>query len=175
MTSWWLICLVLDENLKPWLIEVNRSPSMSTDNPILEKMIPEMIENIVKVTVDHKLNGQELSDDTKFRLLTPDYDVIMSHCNDESQLEEDIDEELSKIMNNEDDLSQESQTETDTTSQSSNYISANENIEKNDLNTVDDQNEDGDEDEDNDKDNCLKIFSSLEQLNDNSLMKALLT
>ena len=52
---------VLDANLKPWLIEINRSPSMATDNPILERMVPEMIENMIQIVVDHKLERKNYS------------------------------------------------------------------------------------------------------------------
>ena len=58
------ISSVLDENLKPWLLEVNRSPSMSTDNPVLERLVPEMIENLIKIVVDQKLHG--LNVESKF-------------------------------------------------------------------------------------------------------------
>ena len=48
-------------NLKPWLIEVNRCPSMATDNPVLERMVPEMIENMIEIVVDKKLEHKAIT------------------------------------------------------------------------------------------------------------------
>ena len=58
--------LVLDENFKPWLIEVNRCPSMACDNPVLERMVPEMIENMIKIVVDNKLENKPLNEKNRF-------------------------------------------------------------------------------------------------------------
>ena len=34
---------------------------MATDNPILERMVPEMIENMIQIVVDHKLERKNYS------------------------------------------------------------------------------------------------------------------
>lgn len=39
---------MIDENLKPWLIEVNTNPCLELSAPYLARVIPNMIENAVK-------------------------------------------------------------------------------------------------------------------------------
>ena len=34
---------------------------MATDNPVLERMVPEMIENMIQIVVDHKLERKNYS------------------------------------------------------------------------------------------------------------------
>ena len=41
--------VLLDENLKPWLIEVNASPSMSRDNSLDERVKTAMIRDTIKL------------------------------------------------------------------------------------------------------------------------------
>ena len=43
---------MVDENLKPWLIEVNTNPCLETTCPLLQQIIPEMLEQTLRITVD---------------------------------------------------------------------------------------------------------------------------
>ena len=43
---------MIDEDLKPWLIEVNTNPCLELSSPLLGRLIPQMVENAVKIAID---------------------------------------------------------------------------------------------------------------------------
>lgn len=43
---------MLDSEFKVWLIEVNCNPCIETTSPYLEKLIPRMLDDALKLTVD---------------------------------------------------------------------------------------------------------------------------
>ena len=45
--------IMLDENLNPWLIEINSSPAMDYSTPITKRLVKEVMEDCIKVLVDH--------------------------------------------------------------------------------------------------------------------------
>ena len=44
---------MIDENLNPWIIEINSSPAMDYSTPVTEKLVKLVMEDVVKVTVDY--------------------------------------------------------------------------------------------------------------------------
>lgn len=46
--------MMIDENLNPWLIEVNSSPAMDYSTPITRRLVKMVMEDIVKVVVDYQ-------------------------------------------------------------------------------------------------------------------------
>jgi tubulin monoglycylase TTLL3/8 len=43
---------MIDQNFKPWLIEVNTNPCIELSAPLLAKLIPGMLENMFKLVID---------------------------------------------------------------------------------------------------------------------------
>ena len=43
---------MIDEDMKPWLIEVNTNPCLELSSPYLARIIPAMIENTIKIAID---------------------------------------------------------------------------------------------------------------------------
>jgi hypothetical protein len=43
---------MIDEDLRPWLIEVNTNPCLELSCPFLSRLIPSMIENAIKIAID---------------------------------------------------------------------------------------------------------------------------
>ncbi|CAK58845.1 unnamed protein product (macronuclear) [Paramecium tetraurelia] len=43
---------MLDEQLKPWLIEINTNPCLEESSPLLKELIPKMIDDAFKIVID---------------------------------------------------------------------------------------------------------------------------
>lgn len=43
---------IIDSKFKPWLIEVNTNPCLELSSQCLERLIPQMIENTIRLAVD---------------------------------------------------------------------------------------------------------------------------
>ncbi|CAD8195618.1 unnamed protein product [Paramecium octaurelia] len=43
---------MLDESLKPWLIEINTNPCLEESSPLLKELIPKMIDDAFKIVID---------------------------------------------------------------------------------------------------------------------------
>ena len=52
--------LMLDSNLKMWLIEVNKSPCMAYSTKVTEKLIPMFMEDFCKVLIDKESETPDL-------------------------------------------------------------------------------------------------------------------
>ena len=49
---------LLDKSETPWLLEVNINPCLETSSPLLEKLIPRMLDDAFKLTLDHWYSNQ---------------------------------------------------------------------------------------------------------------------
>lgn len=52
--------VMIDENFKPWLIEINTNPAITTGCQKLENIIPGMMENLFRVVVDPLFPAPEM-------------------------------------------------------------------------------------------------------------------
>ena len=43
---------MIDQNLKPWLIEVNTNPCLEESSQLLKQLVPRMLDDAFKLTVD---------------------------------------------------------------------------------------------------------------------------
>lgn len=53
---------ILDENFKPWLIEVNTNPCIETGCPVLMNFIPSAVNNAIKIAVDSVFKPPKVND-----------------------------------------------------------------------------------------------------------------
>lgn len=53
---------MLDENYKPWLIEVNTNPCIETGCPVLTNFIPAAVNNALKIAVDSVFKPPKVND-----------------------------------------------------------------------------------------------------------------
>lgn len=44
--------IMVDDQYRPWLIEVNSSPSMDKSTPVTAQLVPAVLEDLIKVVVD---------------------------------------------------------------------------------------------------------------------------
>ena len=51
--------LIIDENFKVWLLEINKNTGLQISSPIIEELIPRMIDDTFKLTLD-KIFGFEM-------------------------------------------------------------------------------------------------------------------
>lgn len=61
---------MIDENMLPWLIEINTNPCLETGCDILDHIVPFMLENVAKIAVDSVFKPPRLEDWSLNDLLT---------------------------------------------------------------------------------------------------------
>lgn len=70
---------MVDDEMNPWLIEVNSSPSMDTSTPVTKRLVKLVLEDCVKVLVDQR--RKKKSDTGLFKCIYKAGDVIKSPYN----------------------------------------------------------------------------------------------
>ena len=43
---------IIDENFKPWILEINDNPGLSISSPVIAKLIPRMFDDAMRLTID---------------------------------------------------------------------------------------------------------------------------
>lgn len=61
--------MMIDEDLNPWLIEVNSSPAMDYSTPITRKLVKAVMEDIAKIIVDLRRKKSKTKSAGEFKLI----------------------------------------------------------------------------------------------------------
>ena len=80
---------MVDENQKVWLIEVNTNPWLELSSSLLSRMIPALIENVMKISIDPIFPAPEWSNSRKGQI--PDFsenkfELVFNESTDGDQL-----------------------------------------------------------------------------------------
>lgn len=80
---------MVDEDLKPWLIEVNTNPCLELSSPYLARLIPAMLENSIKIAIDPMFLPPPIPNSKKHQI--PDamdnkYELVFNERDDAAEL-----------------------------------------------------------------------------------------
>ena len=53
---------IIDNEYNPWILEINNNPGLSISSPVIEKIIPRMIDDAFRLTIDKIFNTEYSSD-----------------------------------------------------------------------------------------------------------------
>ena len=43
---------ILDNDFRPWILEINNNPGLGISSPVIEKLVPRMIDDAFRLTID---------------------------------------------------------------------------------------------------------------------------
>lgn len=43
---------MVDENFKTWIIEINTNPSLTIAAPLMSRLLPALVDNVLKIAID---------------------------------------------------------------------------------------------------------------------------
>lgn len=71
---------MVDKHLKPWLIEVNTNPCLEETSKLLKSLLPRMLDDAFKLTMDYVFPPMEPYEKQPFPVNGyPDEDVLWQH------------------------------------------------------------------------------------------------
>jgi len=50
--------ILIDDQLNPYLIEINTNPAMFTDTQVQKEMLPKLVDDVVKMAIEIHQNGK---------------------------------------------------------------------------------------------------------------------
>ena len=53
---------IIDNEYNPWILEINNNPGLSISSPVIEKLVPRMMDDAFRLTIDKIFNTQYSSD-----------------------------------------------------------------------------------------------------------------
>ena len=53
---------IIDNEYNPWILEINNNPGLSISSPVIEKIIPRMMDDAFRLTIDKIFNTQYSSE-----------------------------------------------------------------------------------------------------------------
>ena len=82
---------IIDNDFKPWILEINDNPGLCISSPVIEKLVPRMLDDAFRLTIDKVFNTKYSPDcfdskgnyKTKFRLdgFNNDENIFEFLCN----------------------------------------------------------------------------------------------
>ena len=78
---------ILDNEFKPWILEINNNPGLGISSPVIEKIIPRMMDDAFRLTIDKvfetKYDENSFDENGKYKSRFP----IEGYRNDENIFE----------------------------------------------------------------------------------------
>ena len=59
---------ILDEKFKPYLLEVNLNPGLEISSPLISKLVPRMVDDALKLTIDNKFYRNKEESSSKYHV-----------------------------------------------------------------------------------------------------------
>ena len=78
---------IIDNEFKPWILEINNNPGLGISSPVIQKIIPRMIDDAFRLTIDKvfetRYDKESFDEEGKYKTRFP----IEGYRNDENIFE----------------------------------------------------------------------------------------
>ena len=62
---------ILDNEFRPWILEINNNPGLGISSPVIEKLVPRMLDDALRLTIDKvfetKYDGECIDENGKYK------------------------------------------------------------------------------------------------------------
>ena len=91
---------ILDNDFRPWILEINNNPGLGISSPVIQKLVPRMFDDALRLTIDKvfetKYSEECIDIDGKYNEFRNQYTLILKESS------EDLTEELKNILEGKD-------------------------------------------------------------------------